>query len=175
MTEGGLPLSRKETKSEARVRHALQAAGLSFETYHLIGPYEVDFLVENKVVVEVDGYFHMSKTAMLRDVNRDVYLSNKGLCIIRIEAGHVRDKHRLKKMIKQIEDALSIRYDNHQSLTQHMNSAAMRKLATSLAQAEEKARQTAEKAETDEEDEQTMTDEELFLHWLDKEKPTQKE
>lgn len=62
--------------------------GLDFDRQKIIGDYIVDFYcAEKAVVIEVDGSTHDSK--QLEDAQRDEYLRNLGLVVIRLLAKDV--------------------------------------------------------------------------------------
>ena len=62
--------------------------GLDFDRQKIIGNYIVDFYcAEKATVIEVDGFSHNEKQT--KDNNRDLFLSNLGLKVIRILAKDV--------------------------------------------------------------------------------------
>jgi very-short-patch-repair endonuclease len=63
-------------------RHAL---GSKFRRQHPLGPFIVDFFCfDAGLVVEVDGAVHDTPCARERDAERDVFLQNCGLRIVRV-------------------------------------------------------------------------------------------
>ncbi|NAW69740.1 DUF559 domain-containing protein [Vibrio sp. V30_P3S12P165] len=65
-----------------------QLNGLDFDRQKVIGNYIVDFYcAEKSVVIEVDGYSHNIQPE--KDIERDNYLSNLGVTVIRILASDV--------------------------------------------------------------------------------------
>lgn len=64
-----------------------QFHGLKFRRQHGIGKYVVDFYcAEAKVAVEVDGDFHAEPTAVAYDRERDSYIRQHGVRVIRFIA-----------------------------------------------------------------------------------------
>lgn len=56
-----------------------------------LGRYRVDFLINNYLVVEVDGYQHDKPSAKKYDFERNQTLSSKGYMIIRYKASDIYD------------------------------------------------------------------------------------
>ena len=58
--------------------------GVHFRRQHVIGMYIVDFVsLKNRLVVEVDGAYHMSPEQQHEDALRAAYLQQKGFRVIR--------------------------------------------------------------------------------------------
>jgi very-short-patch-repair endonuclease len=75
-------------------------ARLSSRNFH--SPYRADFLVDEKLVVEIDGAaFHSSPEAVVRDRIRDEHLQKEGYTILRIPAKVVFDNP--KEAVKRVE------------------------------------------------------------------------
>jgi len=77
------------TPAEALLWKALQRsqlAGRKFRRQHGIGPYVVDFYCSaEKLVVELDGAGHFTASGEAQDMERDAYLGNLGLKVLRFE------------------------------------------------------------------------------------------
>ena len=59
-------------------------AGLRFRRQHPIGPYIADFAcISARLVIEIDGATHSTKTELNRDARRDAFLSQNGWNILR--------------------------------------------------------------------------------------------
>ncbi|MCP5463758.1 MAG: endonuclease domain-containing protein [Deltaproteobacteria bacterium] len=57
---------------------------LKFRRQHGIGPYIVDFYcAEKKLVIEIDGDVHAIEKQMKKDKNREKYLQEQGLRVVR--------------------------------------------------------------------------------------------
>ncbi len=87
---------RKLTPPEARLWIRLKGdrlGGLGFRKQHPIGPYILDFYcAAAKLAVEVDGASHNAEDRIAHDARRTVWLSGKGIRVIRIAALTVRDE-----------------------------------------------------------------------------------
>ena len=58
--------------------------GVHFRRQHVIGTYIVDFVsLKNKLVIEVDGDYHLTPEQQLLDGERTEYLQRKGFRVIR--------------------------------------------------------------------------------------------
>lgn len=101
---GGAPsLCRPEVSIARRLRRDMsppevllwerlrgKRAGLKFRRQHPIGPYVVDFYcAEYRTAVEVDGEAHDRGIAPTRDLERDAFIAENGVKLIRIAASHV--------------------------------------------------------------------------------------
>ena len=80
-------LRREMTNSErvlwARLR-GKQILNIQFYRQKPIGSYIVDFYAfQARIVIEVDGSQHMESDKEQKDAQRDIYLKNKGLCVLR--------------------------------------------------------------------------------------------
>lgn len=91
--------------NEERVARALDRAGLSYVHSARVGPYEVDFRLGQKVIVEVDGYTHLTNDNRRRDQNKDRYLSEIGYTVLRITGQQVNSPE-LERFIERVRAAL---------------------------------------------------------------------
>jgi very-short-patch-repair endonuclease len=93
-----------ETQTKARIlRHSMslpevvlwrvlrtRPAGLKFRRQHPAGPYVADFYChEARLIVEIDGKAHNRGDRPMRDVARDMWFSERGLCVLRFAATDV--------------------------------------------------------------------------------------
>lgn len=70
-----------ETTPERAARESLEEAGIAFRQEVAIGKYSADFLIGERLVVEVDGeYWHRDPQ---RDARRDTYLRDRGFDVLR--------------------------------------------------------------------------------------------
>jgi very-short-patch-repair endonuclease len=87
---------RRLTPPEARLWIRLKGdrlGGLGFRKQHPVGPYILDFYcAAAKLAVEVDGASHNTEERIVHDARRTVWLSRKGIRVIRIAALAVRDE-----------------------------------------------------------------------------------
>ncbi len=80
-----------------------QVAGLKFRRQHSIGNYIVDFFCPKlNLVIELDGGYHASYQAIIRDEKRDKYLESYGMTILRFENKVVFEKP--EEILRQIMD-----------------------------------------------------------------------
>jgi len=80
------------TPPEARLWVALRrkAQGLRFRRQHPLGPFVLDFYCDSaKLAVEVDGGQHWLGDRPLRDIERDEWLSLRGVRTLRLSASLV--------------------------------------------------------------------------------------
>ena len=86
-------LRNGSTSAEAslwKVLKGSQLEGLKFRRQHSIGNYIVDFYCpKHKLAIELDGNYHFEENQMLRDEERDKFLSEIGIKVIRIENENV--------------------------------------------------------------------------------------
>jgi very-short-patch-repair endonuclease len=60
--------------------------GLHFRRQHRIGPYVVDFCcVPQRLIIELDGYFHSDTLRVRRDDARTEWLNGQGYCVLRFQ------------------------------------------------------------------------------------------
>lgn len=80
-----------ESPVESIVHYHLRRAGWSFRCQvEIPGVGCVDFLIEGRVVLEVDGYeFHSDSRAFIRDRERDLRLEARGYRVVRVAAATV--------------------------------------------------------------------------------------
>jgi very-short-patch-repair endonuclease len=80
-----LEMTPAEKKLWLQLR-AKQLSGFKFRRQHGIGPYIVDFYCPQKnLVIEVDGDIHAQKEQIARDKEKESYLKELGLQIIRYQ------------------------------------------------------------------------------------------
>lgn len=97
------------SKSEEHLESALGAAGLPYRSNQIVGAYEVDFIIDDRVVVEVDGYHHLSRAGKRRDARKDSYLRSRGYQVCRIPARRVWIEIDLDSLITDIRARLKER------------------------------------------------------------------
>lgn len=68
-----------------------------------IGHFEVDILVGCKIAVEVDGYYHALTDKVALDASKDKHLESLGYAVLRITAGEVKNKRRLREFGARVE------------------------------------------------------------------------
>jgi len=73
--------------------HKKKFKGYDFDRQKIIGNYIVDFYcVDCAVVLEIDGYSHDFKVGY--DVERDLYLENLGITVVRVQVKDVMNNLR---------------------------------------------------------------------------------
>jgi very-short-patch-repair endonuclease len=102
-------LRRNMTLPEVILWQALRGgrlAGLRFRRQHPIGPYILDFYCPSaRLAVEVDGFAHDTAAQVQRDENRDAWLAERGVKVLRVAAGDVLKDERLEGVLLGIEQA----------------------------------------------------------------------
>lgn len=65
--------------------------GHQFRRQHSIGKYYADFVcIKKKLVIELDGFQHMTDTAIKYDNDRTDFIKSNGWTVIRISNGEIR-------------------------------------------------------------------------------------
>jgi very-short-patch-repair endonuclease len=78
--------------------------GMRFRRQHPVGPYVLDFYCpERKLCVEVDGYVHDLPEQAARDEQRDAWLGEQGIRVLRFAAADVLDDRELEGVLLLIE------------------------------------------------------------------------
>ena len=71
-----------------------QVLGLKFRRQHSIGPFMLDFYCPSvRLAIELDGQYHMNPTASANDSDRDAFIAELGMQVIRFENKHVFTDH----------------------------------------------------------------------------------
>ena len=82
-------------------------AGFKFRRQHAIGTFIVDFYCrEAKLVIEVDGEIHDQESMVMRDTEREEFIRNQGLRIIRFTNYQIENN--LRGVMLQISDVLKL-------------------------------------------------------------------
>ncbi|NLY49576.1 MAG: DUF559 domain-containing protein [Firmicutes bacterium] len=76
--------------TEVLLEKALIKAGIKHRANTNIPPYEVDFLVEPYVVIEVDGYMHALQGVQDKDRGKTQHLECLGYAVLRFTGDEVR-------------------------------------------------------------------------------------
>ncbi|HBF37610.1 MAG TPA: hypothetical protein DDW50_09845 [Firmicutes bacterium] len=93
------------TKAEKRLALALQAKKWPFKQNQTLEGYEVDFwFPDYRLVIEVDGYTHLSSQQQRLDQNKDRFLLDRGLLVIRISNQRIREN--LQDCLVEIEQTI---------------------------------------------------------------------
>ncbi|MBE3145141.1 MAG: DUF559 domain-containing protein [Planctomycetes bacterium] len=74
----------RDSKAEGILLSLLTNNGIGCVFHRKIGPYTADYLVNEKVIIELDGPEHQKISQGKRDTKRDSYLKRMGYEVIRI-------------------------------------------------------------------------------------------
>ena len=81
-------LRKEMTRAEAKLWTAIRAnklEGHRFRRQHPLGPYVLDFYCDSlRLAVELDGGWHRTDEAILRDHLRDTWLAERGVRTLRL-------------------------------------------------------------------------------------------
>jgi very-short-patch-repair endonuclease len=76
-----------------------------------IGPYRVDFLVDDQLIVEIDGYLYhrVTRDQLINDYRRDRYFGARGYTVMRFSGFEVWDNpwqcaHEVDVYVKELEE-----------------------------------------------------------------------
>ena len=96
MTRRAQRLRREMTKEERHLWYGfLKPSGIQVHRQKQFGPYIVDFYIASaKLVIELDGSQHFEQTGQSYDKNRDEYLQNLGLTVVRYANSDVNQNFR---------------------------------------------------------------------------------
>ena len=84
---------------------------LTVRRQHNIGNYIVDFYIaKNKLVIEVDGLQHGDEEHLKSDLERDRYLSNLGIKVLRYTNKDVNEN--LNEVAKDILNVLGLQFED---------------------------------------------------------------
>lgn len=93
------------TDAEKRLGAALQEKKLFFKHNQIIAGYEVDFWFPNyRLVIEVDGFTHLSEEQRRLDRNKDQILIAKGILVFRISNQQIHEH--LNDCLSEIEETI---------------------------------------------------------------------
>lgn len=73
-----------DSKAELVFRNMLNKNKIHYKFQYKIGPYRVDFLISNFLIIEVDGPHHNQKRQKQYDKERDRYIKRLGYSILRL-------------------------------------------------------------------------------------------
>ena len=151
--------------NEYRVMQELQRRKIPFQHRVKIGHYEVDFLVGHRILIEVDGYVHLTKDNLHKDSNKDQYLKALGYRVLRIKGIEVRNRGHLREFGQRVQDLFEEERNRFQGiprepLKQNPPQEELTKLRAKLVAQERKKKQKKQETVTKM---HKLTDEELFL------------
>ncbi|MGE5579569.1 MAG: endonuclease domain-containing protein [Bacillota bacterium] len=92
-----------ETPSERKLAAALKKAGLKYGREVPVKGFTVDFLLDEWLVVEVDGESHLVSGRAQKDAARQRALEAAGFTVIRIPASGLSADHEIKRWVNEIK------------------------------------------------------------------------
>ena len=105
-------LAQEMRKAPTHAEHVLwqilrgKKLGVSFRRQHPLGPYITDFMcTELNLIIEVDGDVHEELSQQEHDEARSVYLSGRGLRVIRFANEAVLSE--LDRVVKDLEKIIA--------------------------------------------------------------------
>lgn len=94
------------TTAEQKLAKALAKEGICFEQNYRLEGFEVDFWIKQaRLVIELDGFTHLSSIKLASDLSKDRKLSAKGYTIIRFENRQIHNG--LDNCIAEIKSVIS--------------------------------------------------------------------
>ncbi|MHB9143716.1 MAG: endonuclease domain-containing protein [Symbiobacteriia bacterium] len=96
----------KETDGEARIRHLLRELRIPFLQEKEVFGHQVDFLVNERLVIEVDGFWHIQKGKLERDHRQDARLKAAGYHVLRIKTELLDNPADVRSVKRQIQSAV---------------------------------------------------------------------
>jgi very-short-patch-repair endonuclease len=95
-----------ETPSERKLAAALRQEGLRFGQEVPVKGFTVDFLLDEWLVVEVDGETHLTKGQAEKDASRQRAIEAMGFTVVRVPAGDLGSVTGVKRWVKRIRERL---------------------------------------------------------------------
>ncbi len=92
----------RDTPSELKIAKNLRKAGVCFEREVPIKQFKVDFLIDDWLVIEVDGWSHLTSSRKKEDRRRQSILENCGYSVLRIPTSEISYEAGLKQWIGKI-------------------------------------------------------------------------
>lgn len=95
-----------QTSAERKLAGVLRSRKLVFKENHYIEGYEIDiWFPDYLLAVEVDGYYHLSETQRKLDRQKDQFLMEKGVLIIRFNNQQIRDN--IGQCVQEIQQLMA--------------------------------------------------------------------
>ena len=98
---------REPTPSELRLAGAFKKAGIEFDTEVPIKQFTCGFLINDWLIVEVDGETHVISSRLEDDDKRQKILEESGFTVMRVRAMDILYESGLKKCVAKIERMLA--------------------------------------------------------------------
>ncbi len=97
----------EETKTERKLKKALLKAKINFSQEVPVRSFTVDFLINDWLVVEVDGESHLTSERAKKDKSRQKAIEDMGFTVMRIPASDLSRPMGQDRWVKKIQDTLS--------------------------------------------------------------------
>ncbi len=97
----------EETGSERKLAQVLGKAGIGFSREVPVKGFTVDFLVDQWLVIEVDGESHLTKERVRKDASRQKIIEDAGFTVVRIPASDLSSAGDQNRWVKRIKEILS--------------------------------------------------------------------
>ena len=148
--------------SEQRVINELKRRNIPFSHRVTIDDFEVDIVVGQRILIEVDGYVHLTKDNIEKDQRKDEYYTSLGYTVLHITGSETHNRGALRDFGQRVEQLYKAEITNSpqqgEPLVQTLNNPNLVKLKAQLVD-DAKAKKPIKKVPK-------LTDEELFLEWL---------
>ena len=96
-----------ETPSERKLSQGLKKAGLRFSQEVHVKGFTVDFLVDEWLIVEVDGESHLISGRIQKDASRQKLLEDSGFTVLRIPASDLSVQGGLNRWVNRIKELVA--------------------------------------------------------------------
>ncbi len=160
------------TKAEAKLAEALRKAGVSYQANTFLGPYEVDFVVAGKLVIEVDGFHHYSRGNVKRDAEKDRWLLDRGYDLLRITNADVANEYKLRHFVQDVKAKAGAKGDEGMNVLAPLNTPQLQALKKQLeAKEKQQAERKAPLKPTEQQKSKRDLEREMFLKALEREIP----
>lgn len=93
-----------ETPSERKLSAAMRKAGLKFGQEVAVKGFTVDFLLDEWLVLEVDGESHLVSGRAEKDASRQKVLEGAGFTVLRIPARELSSDNDLRRWVTKIRE-----------------------------------------------------------------------
>lgn len=96
-----------ETPSERKLSQGLRKAGLAFSQEVPVKGFTVDFLIDDWLIIEVDGESHLVSGRPQKDASRQKALEDSGFTVLRVPASDLSLPGGLKRWLNRINELVS--------------------------------------------------------------------
>lgn len=145
--------------------------------------YEVDILVGKRIIIEVDGYVHLTKESIEKDRRKEEHFRELGYIVLRITGNQVRNRGFLRDFGRKVKELYESETDqgitgSAKTLTQSLAGEELKNLKKALVIKEKDKSKHTKSTPKDSQSsgkKEEKSDRDLFLEWIDKEIPPEKE